>query len=168
MGSSKYSDSPLKCNCKNSTGSFFKLIVYVVNHLCSLFWRTQVFALVRAGGKQFWILRASLRTVNGVIYKVCATNAGPTAQVMLGHSGCILCHSEKHYLPPGRADFIFFFHDTWVPSCIFAKLFFQVQQLNNHHLKSWGMMFLTCEPCRALGGLGLYRGRWVFWLWSGI
>lgn len=98
MGSSKYGDSPLKCNRKNSTDSFFKLIFYVVNHMCSLFQWTQVFVLVRAGGKQFWILRASLHTVNGVIYKVCATNAGPTAQVMLGLEGTqvVFCATVKN------------------------------------------------------------------------
>lgn len=37
MGSAKYGDSPLKCNWKDSAGSFFKLVLYVVNHTCSLF-----------------------------------------------------------------------------------------------------------------------------------
>lgn len=46
-----------------------------------------------------------------------------------------------------------------MPSCIFVKLFFKVQQLKNHRLKSGGMTFLTCEPCCALRDLGLYHGR---------
>lgn len=90
------------------------------------------------------------------------------------YPGCLLCRSEKRCLPAGRANFFFspwnFLREgnTWTPSCIFVKLFFEVQQLNDHRLKSWGMTFLTCEPCRALWGLGLYHGGWVFWLWSGI
>lgn len=173
MGSSQYSDSPLKCNCKDSTSCFFKLILYVVNHTCPLFWQTQVFADVRAGRKLFGIIRASLCAMCGVIYQVSATSAYPAAQVMLGLVGTQLYFVLQWKRLSGRANFFFSWNflregNTWTPSCIFVKLFFKVQQLNYHLLKSWGMMVLTCEPCRALGGLGLRREDWVFWSWSGI
>lgn len=61
-GSSKYADSPLKCNYKVSPE-------------------------VRAGGKRFGLIRASLCSVSRGTYKVCATNADPALQVMLGLVG---------------------------------------------------------------------------------
>lgn len=108
------------------------------------FLQTQVFAVIRARGKRFWIIRASLCTMNRVTYKVCATNTDPAAQVVLGLVGTrvVFCAAVKNavYLqgeqfpPPPR---IFLSEgNTSTPSCIFVKLFFKVQQLNDRHLKS--------------------------------
>lgn len=139
------------------------------------FLQTQVFAVIGAGGKRFWILRASLCTMNRVTYKFCATNTDPAAQVVLGLVGTrvVFCAAVKNAVYLQGEQFFFSWNflregNTSTPSCIFVKLFFEVQQLNDHHLKSWGMTFLTCEPCCALWGLGLYHRGWVFWLWSGI
>ena len=164
VGSSKCGDSPPKSNCKNSTSCFFKLVLYVVNHVCSLLWQTQVFTVARAGGKCFGAVRASLRTVSRVICKVCATNAALQCKWCWGWKA--LVPQWKRLFTCRESRLVFFFPwnflwegNTWTPSCIFVKLFFKVQQLNDHRLKSWGVAFLTCEPCHALRFRTWPKGR---------